>query len=167
MNKFLFHKNEECIKQNSADFYTLSIYSKDILRLDDIRLKEFSDFYKCSNQANSQSKYFQNVVSNKYKIISGIIISSVLMYRFKSILIVPLFFSGYLVMKRIILNLTLKHECEDMCYFCQKNIIKKEKIDKYEKYYKVINYIFDKNQNISSLDDFEKELEKSINEYKI
>ena len=167
MNKFLFHKNEEYIKQNSADFYTLSIYSKDILRLDDLRLREFSDFYKSSKQVDSQLKHFQNVLSNKYKIISGICISSALMYRFKSILIVPLFFSGYLAMKRIILNLTLKHECEDKCYFCQKNLIKIEKIEKYEKYYKIINYIFEKNQNISSLDQFEKELEKSINEYKI
>ena len=167
MNKFLFHKNEECIKQNSADFYTLSIYSKDILRLDDLRLKEFSEFYKNIHQGESQLKQFQKIFSNKYKIISEICISSALMYRFKSILIVPLFFSGYLVMKTIILNLTLNHECEDICYFCQKNLIKIEQINKYEKYYKIINYIFEKNQNISSLDEFEKELEKSINQYKI
>ena len=168
MNKFLFHKNEECIKQNSADFFTLSIYSKDILRLDYLRLIEFSDFYRSeSNQENTKWKFFQNTHSNKFKIISGILISSAIMYRFKSVLIVPVFFAGYLVMKRIILNLQLSHNCEGISYFCQKNLKKREKLEMYEKYYKMINYIIDKNPNVSSLDEFERELDISIKEYKI
>jgi len=167
MNNFLSHKNEECIKQNSADFYTMSIYSKDILNLDFLRLKEFSDFYLGSKNYNFDNSYIDRVYSNRFKIISGILISSGLTFRFKSILVGPLFFSIYFFTKKVILNRYILHDCNNKCYFCQKNLCKKEKLDKFEKCYEIINYIIDKNPNISSLDEFEKELELSIRQYKI
>ena len=167
MNNFLSHKNEECIKQNSADFYTMSIYSKDILNLDFLRLNEFSDFYFGSKHDNFDNSYVDKIYSNRFKILSGILISSALMIRFKSVLVGPLFFSGYFVTKRVILNRFISHDCNNKCYFCQKNLNKKEKLDKFEKYYEIINYIIDKNPNLSSLDEFEKELELSIRQYKV
>jgi hypothetical protein len=144
MNKYLKFKNEEFIKHNSADFYILSIYSSEVLKLDNLRLCEFENFKKGKCDIN---KLFLNLG-----------ISSVLVYRFRSFLIIPVFYLSY-----FILDYLLGKNAN--CYFCEKQEIKIQKLNQYESYYNLINYVFRKNK-INNFDEFEKELDKIIQDLK-
>lgn len=166
MNNFLVHKNEECIKQNSADFYTISIYSKDILEMDRLRLNEFYSFHRIRNEKIIGSSFFKDIYSYKYRMFSGFFIASGLIYTFKSILVVPIFFGGYSIIKKVMTDLIDSFDCKSDCYFCQKNLKKMNQLATYEKFYSMINYVIDNNPNITSMDDFERGLDKSIKENK-
>jgi hypothetical protein len=159
MNNFLFHKNEEGIRKNSADFYIMTIYSKYILKLDDFRLKNFIKF----KDRDIRKQNFFEINKNKYKPLSTIGISCVLTYYFKSILIIPLFFSSYLILNKLF----TKDDYTCNCFFCTSNLIKLEKLKKYENYYKLIDKSFDANPNITSIKDFELEIEKILKKMKI
>jgi hypothetical protein len=157
MNNLLTQKNEESIKQNSADFYTLSIYSKNILDYDTIRINEYRNFCSMRKRGNLTHN------SNKYlKYTIGGFLSAFLMYRFKSVLIIPIFFSCNCLIKYF-----LSSSNHTNCYFCLKNQIKTDQLDTYEKYYSIISYIVDKNPSITTLDDFEEVLDKSISQFKL
>ena len=47
MNKLInvSNKEEETKKNMSADFYILTLFSKDILNLDNLRIKDYKEFY--------------------------------------------------------------------------------------------------------------------------
>jgi hypothetical protein len=151
MNKYIQIKNDQYIKTNSTDFYLLSIFSKEILDKDSIRLDNYIDYYK-----NKKSDNF-----NKINIIVNCILSSALIYKFKSILIVPLFYTNYYMIDYFISN--NDHDC----YFCALNNMTSSKYAQYEDYYKLIQNVFERNSNIKNLNDFEKELDKIIQDYKI
>ena len=143
MNKYLKFKNEDFIKHNSADFYLLSIYSKEILDMDYLRLEEFKQFKKTENFN------FRNLGIN-------LGICSLLIYRFKSFLIIPCFYFCYFILDGF---------SEKDCYFCEKQEMKKLKLQKYENYYNLINLVF-KNKKIRNFDEFEQELDKIIRDLK-
>lgn len=149
MLKYLKIKNEEFIKQNGTDFYVLSLFSYNILKKDRLRIEEYKNYNK------SISTY------NSLIIIPNICISLALIYRFKSLLIIPFFYSNYYLLKWIYpVNNT-------SCYFCDRNHIKRDKRQDYENMYRLIEYAFERNHNIKNITDFEKELDNIIDELNI
>lgn len=164
MNNLLSHKNEEAIKRNSADFYTMTVYSKDILGLDYIRLKSFKDYLQV-NKINSLDDI--NLWNNKFKILTSLGVSFILMYKFKSVLVIPLFPVVYLMSKRIITgiginypNTFLASDCGNDCYFCKSNQFKMKQLEDCEKYFHIIDYVLERNNKITNLQEFEDELDK-------
>jgi hypothetical protein len=185
MNNVLIQKNEEAIKQNSADFLTLCVYSKDILKLDYLHLLNYkyhllnkSKFLagnETKNDLGSKVSLKSSIDKNKFKFMTSLGISLLLIYKFRSILIIPIFFSSYFITKSLIsatsefLHLGSEEEenrkinslCN--CYFCEENKIKKLNLDKYDYYFNVIDYVFEKNPNIKNLEEFQKDLAKIRN----
>jgi len=172
MNNLLSSKNEETIKQTSADFYTMTVYSKDILGLDYLRIKEFimfdqdrKIFTKNKNNLGGFREILNYFVENKFKFTSGISISFLLIYKFRSILVVPIFFTNYYFIKKII---SKNFSDEDnaieccVCYHCEKNKQKANNLKTYQNYYKMISNIVEKNPNIKSIEDFKNEISKLI-----
>jgi hypothetical protein len=168
MNNLLTQKNEEGITKNSADFYTMMIYSKNILDLDKLRINEYK-LFKRENISNIEK--FNND-KNKfpiYKIFIGTSVSVFLMYKFKSIFVIPIFFTSYYLVFNKFIKFIIYYSAENLnklnteCYFCEKNFKKSKKIENYEKYFQMINYIVDKDPNISTLKEFEKALDNNIN----
>jgi hypothetical protein len=153
MNKYLKVKNEEFVRQNSADFYVMSIYSSLILKKDFLRIEEFKKFCKDRNGKN-KNKFDKSLV------ITNLFISAVLVYRFKSFLIIPVFYSTYYFLNYFLAGKNLE------CYHCEKQKIKQNNLTRYENYYNLINYCFEKNPKIKNIDDFEKELDRIIKDLK-
>jgi hypothetical protein len=152
MNRFIETKNDSIIKKNSADFNALTIYSKHILNKDKIRIEEYKSFIN-NNKTNT------NNYSKLKNIIAFTAVSGLLIYKFQSILIVPLFFCNYYIINRLLLEYRFKKEC----YFCSKNLYTQETNEKYKNYYKLIDYICNK-APVKNLNDFEMELDKIIKE---
>jgi hypothetical protein len=142
MNKYLQIKNEQYIKTNSTDFYILSLYSKEILGKDILRINKYRNF----KNENSQ-KSILNALAH-------IFISSLLIYKFKSLLIIPIFYTNYYILDNLFKT--------DICYFCNNNQNTKD----YEDYYNLIKTVFERNKNIKCITDFEYELDRIINENK-
>jgi hypothetical protein len=151
MNKYLKIKNEEFVKHNATDFYVMSIYSMELLGKDLLRLDEFRAFKK--DQTNRHL--------NGHIVLLNVAISALLIYRFKSFLIVPTFYGAYFILNKIF----LKKDCLQ-CYFCERQENKTEKLRQYESYYALINYTFKRNRRIRNINDFECELDKIIKELK-
>lgn len=151
MKNLLIHNNENVIKTNSADFYTIMIYSKYIKKYDSFRLDDYKNF---KSENNKKSDFFDYLKFNKIKLLTSIFISFSLMYKFKSILIIPIFFVSYSVTKKLLLAV----ETPCRCYFCQCNLVKEDEKKKFEKYYQLIEYIFEKNPNIFNIQDYQNEL---------
>jgi hypothetical protein len=123
MNNLLSTKNEEMIKQTSADFYTMTVYSKDILGLDEIRIKEFITFNEDikiskgnNNKQGGRMEFFNYILENKFKFVSGISFSFLLMYKFRSVLIIPIFFSGYHILNKLIVKNLLEEDIEKIIW---------------------------------------------------
>jgi hypothetical protein len=149
MLKYLKFKNDEFIKQNGTDFYVLSLFSYNILQKDKLRIEEYKNFKK------------NTIRFNPLNIITNIGISIALIYQFKSLLIIPFFYTNYYILNWIFPAYELP------CYFCERNTKKKEKLENYENMYRLIEYIFERNHNIKNITDFEKELDNLINELNI
>ena len=79
MLKYLKFKNDEFIKQNGTDFYVLSLFSYKILQKDKLRTEEYKNYKK------------NTITFNPLNIFPNIVISIALIYRFKSLLIIPFF----------------------------------------------------------------------------
>ncbi len=169
MSKLLNLKNREDVINNkkSADFYVLTLLSKDILEYDKLRIKDYLDFYRKNNlkQNDNYDVYAENKLK-KYFI--NTIFSTCLIFYFKSYLIIPIFFSSIYISKKIFNKfLNKKEDALDSCYFCQRKIHKQKLTEKYSDYHVLIKHILEKNSKVDNLDDFEKELDKIINENKL
>jgi len=164
MNKSSQLKNRDEIIRNkfSADFYILNLYSKEILDLDKLRVKDFSEFYR-----NNQINYREGTNWDKNRKIKRYFLNTMfsvgLIFYFKSFLVIPVFFSSVFLIKKITYGISSRFNCResviDNCYFCQRDINKEKLTENYTKYYLLINYIIEKNSKINNLDDFEKELD--------
>ena len=166
MNKLLKQKDDRKIK-NSADFYILSYHLNLSLNINQLRLKEFTNYH---NDESSVTIFNKNINKNKsdifqsyflLKILPIATVSSFLVVRFKSLLILPLF---YLNLK--ILNMFNFNKSNENCYFCEKQHILHDRSLINNNYYNLINYVFSRSK-ITNLKDFEKELDKLIEENKI
>lgn len=166
MNNLLSQKQDQIIKQNAADFYALCVYSKHILGLDSIRIKDFT----AHRQYNK--KYSDNLSSlGTSKLLLSSSLSILLMYTFKSILIVPIFFGNYYILRQLGVLGTTNHESEmssttKFCFFCSSDSRVEKVNERYNSYYKLIEYVFNRAQ-IKTLDQFERELDKLMVEFKI
>ena len=149
MFKYINYKNDEFIKQNGTNFYILSLFSKNIINKDKLRIQGYKSYKK-----NMTSISLLNIIPNT-------IISITLIYKFKSILILPFFYTNYFLLKWIFPTEICR------CYFCERNQKRIEILENYEKIYRLIEYIFERNHNIYNITDFEKELDKVINELNI
>jgi hypothetical protein len=170
MNKLLTQNNEQAIKHNSADFLTLTIYSKDILGFEKIHFLNFDKFLSIRIKSNISKEnnldYTTKFYENKFKYLGYIGLSLILTYKFRSLMIVPIFFMSYSMTKLLIFpykneNKSMNSTC--FCYFCEENKMRKVNLNKYDYYYKLIDYVFDKNPNIKNIQDFEKEFTKINN----
>lgn len=145
-----------------TDFYILSLYSKEILKLDNLRIKDFKDFYFKNRKINDE-------IDKKIKIkkhFLNSLFSISLIYCFRSILIVPLFFSSVYIFKKLykgFSNSFISNEhINDSCYFCQRNLFKQNTKEKFSNYYILIKHLLTKNSQINNINDFEKELDYLI-----
>jgi hypothetical protein len=157
MNKLLTQKNECEFKKNSADFYLLTVFSKEILGFDKFRLE---NYFNLTKQIRNKSFQQKNLLRNKkYKIITFIGLSCYFMIRFKSVLIVPAFYVLFTVLKKIFNKIKgyKKPENECICYFCLQNEEKEKSLLRYNKYFKVVDNIIDRNPGIKTWEEFEKE----------
>ena len=70
MNKLLTQNNEQAIKHNSADFLTLSIFSKDILGFEKIHFLNYDKFIKSRNISTivKENNYFKKFYDNKFNL---------------------------------------------------------------------------------------------------
>lgn len=168
MNKLLTQNNEQAIKHNSADFLTLSIFSKDILGFEKIHFLNYDKFIKSRNISTivKENNYFKKFYDNKFKYMCYFSWSIILTYKFRSLIIVPIFFLCYSIIKKIIFpyknyNKSINSNC--FCYFCEENKLKKINLNKYNYYYQLIDYVFEKNPNIKNIQDFEKQLTNICN----
>src|SRR5690348_16307612 len=136
MNNLLTNRNDEVIKQNSADFYTMLVYSKFVLRLDRFRIDNYEKFTRTLERKNGFKFSFMSLYENKFKICTAALI----MYKITSILAVPGVMLAYYLVKG-------KSGDDDYkkcgCYFCNGNLIKEEKIQRYDAYYKFVNRAFE------------------------
>jgi hypothetical protein len=160
MNK-LIEINDEKIRHNSVDLYSLCVYSKNILKLDHFRIQEYWHFRKKQN-----SKLQVNKNLKELNILIAIPTILILIYRFKSFLIIPSFFGTYYFFVKPIFKFFL-HKNNDSCYFCYKNKEETDKLDTINSYSSLIDLMFKRDPKISSLRDLEAELDKYINEKKI
>jgi hypothetical protein len=149
MNKYLTIKNEELIKHNATDFYIMSIYSMDLLSKDKLRLNEFRNYKKNTKVKLNPAIFMTNIG-----------ICALLVYKFKSLLIVPVFYLSYFCLDRLISKNT-------SCFFCERGLVKKQKLQQYEDYYNLINHVFKRNSRIRDINDFENELDRYIKELKL
>ncbi len=174
------------IKSNSADFYTMAIFSKYIRKFDIYRLNDYKNYknglaakYNHNDNLDNDNDNLDNdnvIDNNNYlnlnlyldtnfsliKLTGGITVSIVLAYKFKSILIVPVFFSSYYLIKKCLKLDNKNNSSNSECYFCKCNTIKKRNMEQYNKYYNLIEYVFEKNPNIKNINDFERELDKLL-----
>ena len=162
MNKLInvSNKEEETKKNMSADFYILTLFSKDILNLDNLRIKDYKEFYNTDKNSDNNFK-------NKKKYLFKIFVSGGLIYFYKSFLVVPLFFGNCYILnilknKIFKKNSDVNRNIQESCYFCQRKLNKENLTEKYTKYYILIKYILDKNAKINNISDFEKELDNII-----
>lgn len=161
MNKYLLNKDQFLIKQNSANFYALCLYSKYILNNDKYRLDDFKNFYSQLKNLNNSNN--NNLSFNFQKLSLYSITSFLLSYKFKSLIIFPLFYANFYLLKWMF---PFTANNTDDCFFCFKNEISERNLRKYVKIYDLIEYVF-KKEKIKNLDDFEKALDKIIKDYNI
>jgi hypothetical protein len=165
MNKLLTQKNESEFKKNSADFYLLTVFSKEILGFDKFRLE---NYFNVTKQSQNKSMQQKNILRNKkYKIVMFIGLSCYFLIRFKSVLIIPAFYVLYIVLQKIFNKIKGYNKVENqcICYFCLQNEEKEKSLLRYNKYFKVVDYIIDRNPGIKTWEEFEKEYKiyKSLN----
>lgn len=165
MNNCLNLKDETIKTKKAANFFILSLYSKEILKYDELRMNDFKNFYRHNKITNDSAVQFnnKNSLGKNKKYILSFATSAFLTYYFKSILVVPIFFATYISIKnlRFYFFNKITKDCgfPMSCYFCQRKLYKDEQNDKYSKYYILIKHILERNSKITNLNDFEKELD--------
>jgi len=169
MNKIADLRIRDEIVNNKkfTDFYILSLYSKEILNLDNLRIKDYKDFYNKIKEENED--FCQKFKLKKYCI--NTLFSFTLMFYFKSLLVVPLFFSSIYLVRKVYYGISNRylikeHICHS-CYFCQRNFCKQNTKEKFSKYYTLIKYVLTNNSQINNINDFEKELDDLINIHRL
>ena len=170
MNKLLTQKNDSEFKKNSADFYTLTVYSKEILGYDKFRLQEYLYFikWKSAKLLPSKDEKFADslknfIINEKFKILTFCAISSYFVVRYRSLIVVPIFYFSFYCGKKFINKFNgedVDQEC--LCFFCKKNSEKQMTLQRYNNYFKAVDIAFERNPSIRSWTDFEKEIQKSL-----
>jgi hypothetical protein len=149
-------KEESLVKRNGANFFFMEKYADIHLNINKLRLQEFKH-HNASHQIN-------NDWMNKNLMIKSFLIlgtSCLLIYKFKSIMIVPIFLINYSLINKYL------YFSKEACYFCENTLRSYERKKKYNLYYNCINKVFERNENIKTLDDFEKELDQILKELTI
>ena len=126
-------------------------YADHYINIDKKRLLHYHDFNKTDKNKNFSSNFY----------IFATAINSILIFKFKSLIICPIFMLNFYFLHKF-----LNYQKEN-CYFCYKTQENFSKKQYYNLYYKCIEKVFERNEKIKNLDDFEKELDCILKEKRI